>query len=333
MIDKAPAGISRDELRKVLGEAKGKKVAEYRHPDPEVSINLTVTEPSLQIQGSWKKIVLKQPGGMAARMGFGHFVWNSRFPPLYFGLVKLRVTGHLYIFGGEWGTEGPFYEDFWCLDLKKMDKWRQLPAYWLPASIVGHYYGWSFSVYEDKAYMFTGLSIVDCFDLKKEKWSSIKCTFEGPGEFPVADKWVDFTTQTANGKLYVFGGTWKKSQLGCNVLLELDIRKQKWRLLSGTSMPTQDDLSPGPRRYTSSWVDKKQESLFILYGEADRQGAMIHAQLNADANGFGYDDFWSWNFKEKKWTRQKIHGNSPCARSEMGTTYVSLFSIQSSRVS
>lgn len=38
--------------------------------------------------------------------------------------------------------------------------------------------------------------------------------------------------------------------------------------------------------------------------------------------GHPYDDFWSWDIKEGKWTRERMVGNTPCPRSEAACVYV-----------
>lgn len=35
-----------------------------------------------------------------------------------------------------------------------------------------------------------------------------------------------------------------------------------------------------------------------------------------------YDDHWSWDIDERKWRRERLSGNKPCARGEMSCTYV-----------
>ncbi|KAJ7714618.1 hypothetical protein B0H16DRAFT_1667202 [Mycena metata] len=49
------------------------------------------------------------------------------------------------------------------------------------------------------------------------------------------------------------------------------------------------------------------QRLFFMFGQADRQAAMIHKQ--------------TWDIKGEKWFRERLHGNVPSPRAEVACTY------------
>jgi hypothetical protein len=171
--------------------------------------------------------------------------------------------------------------------------------------------GWSMAVYKDKAYLFTGCPRVDFYDLITEKWSSFTTAFKRRDGLAGYDPWpypnnklVDYTMQMVDGKMYVFGGCNDTAALGCNLFVVLDIESRQWEKLWGTVEPQVDSDCPGPRRYATSWVDEAGGRIMLMYGEANRQGAKIAGQPNGGYKGYGYDDLWSWNIRERKWRRE-----------------------------
>jgi hypothetical protein len=185
---------------------------------------------------------------------------------------------------------------------------------------------------DDKAYLFTGRRQVEFFDLATRKWGRIMTTYKGddgrvkPGRWPYpGDRLVDYAMQCVDGRLYVFGGTHADSIIGCNLLLELNLQTKEWRRLSGSITPEADYSCPGPRRHPISWVGKDKTKIFFMYGDADRQGAMVSGEKHGSMHAYAYDDLWSWDIKKGKWNREKLNGNLPCQRSEMSCTYVRPF--------
>ena len=243
------------------------------------------------------------------------------------------MAGHLYILGGEKFLDGPWYREFWMLDLTKLDEWRPLPPYPIPLSVIDNLVGYSMAVHsDDKAYLFTGRRQVEFFDLATRKWGRIMTTYKGddgrvkPGRWPYpGDRLVDYAMQCVDGRLYVFGGTHADSIIGCNLLLELNLQTKEWRKLSGSIKPEADYSCPGPRRHPISWVGKDKTKIFFMYGDADRQGAMVSGEKHGSMHAYAYDDLWSWDIKKGKWNREKLNGNLPCQRSEMSCTYVRPF--------
>ncbi|SJK99591.1 uncharacterized protein ARMOST_02899 [Armillaria ostoyae] len=286
-----------------------------RHPDPSRTPTLEVTDPGLQVRGSWKRLHTKAGSGIAPRSNFASFIWK----------------GKLYVAGGYQGIAiGPYYRDIWCLDLTARDGWKELAKY----PVVEPEYRclmrtWTMKVYKDKAYLFTGKRQVDFFDLEKGQWGSISTTYERT----TADKragmenWLyphsmvdDACMEIADGKLYVFGGTHNDNKVGCNLLVALDLETKKWRRLGGHLHPKADPLAPDPRKTAMSWVNKEQDRLFILGGEANRPAATRGDPVYAN-DSFIFENMWSWHIPTEKWRRERMSGNLPSARSEVAHAF------------
>ncbi|KAJ6534132.1 hypothetical protein B0H19DRAFT_439818 [Mycena capillaripes] len=293
--------------RKIHPHIPSDPVYKLRHPDPSLVSSLAVTDPSLQVLGSWQKVPVKKAGGITSRMGFASFVFE----------------GHLYVLGGEKYLSGPWYRDFWCIDLTALDEWCALPAYPIPKSVTGNLMGYSMVVHGDSAYLFTGRRDVDVFNLRTLTWSSLRTSFADSQRWPYPrDNIVDYAMQCVGGKIYVFGGAHQQSPVGCTLLMELDIATRTWTRLSGTVQPTTALYAgPGPRRLPCSWVGKDKNTIFVLYGVADRQAAGLTNQPHGAVNSYAHDDLWAWDIAAGAWTQRRLVGNIPAPRSEMACTY------------
>lgn len=281
-----------------------------RHPDPKF-LQLGLQHSELQVLGSWKKIELSRANNIHSRYGFGSFVWRSRF----------------YVCGGVKNVLGPFYRDFHFLDLQKLDRWRALPDYPIPADHVGLFIGWKMWVHDDKAYLFNGTPRIDYFDLIKEQWHQFGTQWiesNGIPSFPFnRQNLVDYAVVCAHGKVYVFGGTHRDCALGCPLFTCLDLATRKWRLLSGVHCPVVPQFDyPGPRRLPAMWCNGEGDRIYLMFGEADRPAASVAKQPNGQTDGHGYEDFWSWDIQGEAWRRERQSGNPPCPRSEACCTYV-----------
>ncbi|KAI0039600.1 hypothetical protein FA95DRAFT_1591490 [Auriscalpium vulgare] len=282
----------------------------FRHPDPKINAKLRVTVPELQVLGSWQKVELpKDAQRISTRISFCSFVWGGRF----------------YVAGGQKGIDGPFYRDLQYIDIKKMDTWVTLPA--PPARGDGQMLNWKMCVDEEtnKAYLYTGRLVLDVFDLQSQTWSELTTTWASPDRtlWPFSrSEHFEYSMILVQGTLYVFGGTLRHCVLGCDLLMALDLKTRRWHKLSGDpASPTPDPLSPGPRRNAAMWVDGQKKKIWIMFGEADRQSARQSHQANGAQLGYGYDDCWTWDIAGKFWQRERVAGNPPCARSEMGNTF------------
>ncbi|RDB16756.1 hypothetical protein Hypma_002384 [Hypsizygus marmoreus] len=302
-------------LKDILDAKKLFELVGLRHPDPALTPTLKVVFPGLQVYGSWKKLSLKKNGGMKARLGFTSFIYK----------------GHLYVAGGGGETKGPWFRDIWRLNLETLDAWQPLQPYLTPERYTGVWLQWNMKVYKDKAWLFTGRPQLDYFDLEKQKWGTVMSTYQttkADTDAGVTNNWPypvwnsqGSTQQVVGNKLYTFGGTHGLTLLGCNMFMELDFDSLKWRRLSGTVHLKSDFTCPGPRNAASSWVDRDQERIYVIFGECDRTAADRHNEPQGAANGYAYEDFWSWDIKAEKWRMERLEGNIPCPRSEAACAY------------
>lgn len=247
--------------------------------------------------------------------------------------INISVAGKLYIFGGEKSLDGPHFRDLRSIDLNNpSDGWSALDGYPGNEAQTGKATGWKMRVHagQQRAYLFNGRPQLDYFDLVEEKWGSVKTTWTSEGDFPFwpYQQLVDFSMDIVDDKIYVFGGSHTKCELGCNLFTVLDLKTLKWRRLSGYTGSRQHPLRPewscpGPRRHPASWVDSSKTKLYLLFGEADRMSARINNEAYGAQSGYGYGDIWYWDIAEERWVRDRHHGNPPCPRSEMSYTYVS----------
>ncbi|KAI0641446.1 hypothetical protein C8Q79DRAFT_1003753 [Trametes meyenii] len=280
-------------------------IMQFRHPDKLIYRSMELKHPELQVRGSWQRLKWADSSRVTSRMAHACFIYKSR----------------LYVCGGQRSGTFEVYSDVWCLDLVKMNGWRQLPSYKRP------FLNCQMVVHEGKAYLFRGFSIVDYLDLERERWGSFQTRFENSRgkreQWPYPESLTDYVAHVVDGKLYVFGG---KSQrpVGSNFFAVLDIAKRTWQHLSGTpdGAPLQPQFGePGVRKDLASWVDGKGEKIYIMYGMADRQEAAIFESEFASSDGFVYDDCWSWDIDQGKWQQERVTGNFPCPRAEMSVCY------------
>ncbi|KAJ7105881.1 hypothetical protein C8R44DRAFT_681315 [Mycena epipterygia] len=289
-----------------------------RHPNPQTTLSNATRSSALQVRGSWKRINITKPGGVTeGRENFACFVWN----------------GHFYVAGGRKSSLGPWYRDMWTLDLKNPEAWRQLPDYPVGIRQSGMFTGWNMLVHNNNAILFTGRPTIDVFDLANETWTSFRTTYSPTAadiQACVQDGWPyprqmcsDATIQIAHNKLYVFGGAHATTSIGCNLFMELDLTTRKWRRLTGyVRAPKNGDYTcPGPRKSASSWVSTDKERIFLMLGQADREGASFNNELHGASCAFGYEDMWSWSINDECWRRERMSGNPPCARTEMACAY------------
>jgi hypothetical protein len=232
-------------------------------------------------------------------------------------------TGHLYVLGGEKYLSGPWYRDFWRINLTTLDEWQPLPTYPVPKSVVDQLVGYSMVVSGTLAYFFTGRRDVDVFNLRTQAWSTLRTFFDGTWPYS-RNEIIDYAMQCVDGTIYVFGGTHPNSLVGCNLLMALDIAAGKWMRLSGTAQPkTANYDGPGPRRFPASWVGKDRNTIFILYGDADRPSAQMIGQPHGASTAYAHDDCWGWDIHARVWERKRVSGNIPSPRTEMSCTYAS----------
>ncbi|KAJ7911339.1 hypothetical protein B0H13DRAFT_2009921 [Mycena leptocephala] len=290
-----------EELNNIVDFHRLADLYQSRHPNPHTTLNLARSS-ALQTRGSWRKLNVAKSGGVTdGRENFACFIWHS---------------GSFYVAGGRKTSFGPWYRDLWVLDLNTRDAWRKLPDYPRGTGETGMFTGWNMIVHNNTAILFTGRPTVDVFDLVHETWTSFKTTYSPTAadiQAGVQNGWPyprelcsDSTMQIAHNKLYVFGGEHGTTSVGCNLFMELDLATRRWR---------------GSRGIASSWVSPDKKRIFVMFGQADRQGASLKKELHGSTEAFGYEDMWSWSIGEERWRRERMSGNPPCARTEMACAY------------
>jgi len=231
--------------------------------------------------------------------------------------------GYIYVCGGSGQTDGPFFLDFWRVNLRTTDGWQQLPMFDRTSNLDLTECG--FAIRGHLAFFFEGSLDLQVFNLEKSRWFKLSTTFQ-PDQcmkywFPNS-RLRKFAIQCVNGRIYVFGGKNMESLLGCDLLLELDLVTRQWRRISGSyPSPKASFAGPGPRVGACSWVNPDKSKIFIMNGHADLLQAGAMGQYVPSENHM-YDDIWSWDLAEKRWTKEKSHGNRPAPRSEMAAIYV-----------
>ncbi|KAG6907486.1 hypothetical protein DXG01_008776 [Tephrocybe rancida] len=289
------------------------QLIQRRHPDPSASSKLLLKDTDLQIRGSWAKLPVNSRG--LPRFAFASFIWNSR----------------LYVAGGQKDSlRGPFYRDFWYLDLKKLDEWKRLPDYPISINESSVFINWSIEVYGNKALLFNGRKQMDYFDLVQERWGTITTTYTPTPEDKragVVQNWpwpghrlLGAAHQVIDDKLFIFGGTHNATNIGCNLFMELDLKTNVWRRLSGyvTPPPEHDYSCPGPRTAPGSWVRKGR--FYLLFGHCARDAPSLQ-NGHGSTESYAFEDMWSWDIKQEKWRRERFAGNPPCPRTELACTY------------
>lgn len=305
-----PDDVDDDLPEETLNVQQYRAVCALRHPDPNLSDKVTLQYPNLQILGSWQKIDLPKGGNGPARMGMCSFVWNSRF----------------YVVCGEKTALGPYYNDVQYVDLQKLDGWQTLKATYPGPDM--RMTGWYMEVYEDKAYLMNGYQDPYYIDLRTEKWGRLRTKWvkngdDCPSSWPIPGANLTECAAVAHkGKLYLFGGTHGKFHVGINIFLELNLATKEWHKLSGIAGPLKADFScPGPRRHPAMWLNKKEERIYVLYGESDLASAGLMKEEHGAGRSYSCEDFWSYDINEGAWRRERVVGNVPSPRSEMALTY------------
>lgn len=295
----------------MLDDANVMKFAQYRHPDIKLPDRLTVSYPNLQIRGKWERLVIRgscRPP--APRLGMASWIWK----------------GKLYVAGGQSAMQDRV-RDMWVLTLAASPedrKWRRLPD--IPSHAAGgpqenSTAGIVMKVQNDKAWLFFGSKTVWAFDLTKERWEKKDTTCK---KWPYhRHELSEYAMEVYKGKLYIFGGQDGRMQLGCNLFMCLDLKTLSWELISGTSLATATHDSPMLRVHPETWIVPEEDTLFVMYGNANRMGEGLGGRdgVHGAECDYTYEDIWAFNLNTKKWTREKSRGNYPCPRTEFSSAF------------
>ena len=226
--------------------------------------------------------------------------------------------------GGRGKSDGPGFADFWRVNLRTTDGWQQLPMFNCKSKFKDLTER-GFAIRGHLAFFFEGSLDLQVFNLEQLRWFKISTTFQ-PDQLMQSwfrdSKLGKFNIHYLNDRIYVFGGQSSQSILGCDLLLELDLVTRQWHRISGSyPSPKASFASPGPRVSACSWVNPDKSKIFIMNGHADLLSAGTFGQRTPSENHM-YDDIWSWDIAERRWTKEKSYGNRPAPRSEMAAVYV-----------
>ncbi|KAJ3517674.1 hypothetical protein NLJ89_g366 [Agrocybe chaxingu] len=306
-------------LARALEDAKSdiQKIKGRRHPDPNTITTVEVKDERLHTNGSWKKVHIRSQGGVTPRLRSSVFVHE----------------GFLYVYGGEKNSVvGPYYKDFWRINLQKLDRWESLPSPRRVPRDKDNLSNHGMAVHDGAAYLFMGSATLLRYEFRSSQWTTVKTRFKSdsvvnqPWPYSMVDGMPDsvcfaFSMICVLGKIYVFGGCTVHSFVGIDLFLELDIEKREWRRLSGSLNPVPSYSSPNPRQTPALWANREQTKTFLMYGHVDRTFAYQRGARHGCPVNYAHDDLWSWDIVEEKWTREKIRGNPPCPRGEMAVVY------------
>ncbi|KAI0765894.1 hypothetical protein BD413DRAFT_606060 [Trametes elegans] len=277
-----PSQIDERALRREVLDADCiQTFSQFRHPDVSIYRSMEITDPELQVRGSWQK-----------------FKWVD----------SSRVTSHACVIHKSRLGTFEVYRDVWCLDFIRMHGWRELTSY--RASFLNC----QMAVHENKAYLFRGSSTIDYFDFDKERWGHIQTQFVNRRgkrkSWPYTGNLTDYVTHIVRKKLYVFEGKYKRP-IGCDFFAALDLGTKTWRHLSATH-----DSEPLLPQY-----DTPRDKIPVMCGMVDRQAAVIFEKEFASTEGFVHADCWSWDIAGARWQRERVAGNVPCPRAEVSVCY------------
>ncbi|KAH8108389.1 hypothetical protein DFH11DRAFT_1516950 [Phellopilus nigrolimitatus] len=279
-------------------------MVKWRHPDPKKIYSLEMTQPALQIRGVWKKLDVAPGPKPGARSTFSSWVWKGR----------------LYVAGGM--TDLHFeHRDVWYEKIcSKNMSWKKLPNMPPIRIQAGLSCSRLMKHWKDKAYLFIGAKTLWVFDLEQEKWNSIMTTFHGKWPYH-GNNVTGFSSEILEGKLYIFGGDDENTHLGTNIFMALDLTTLEWDHISGTSANVPKTREPNLRVLASMWAVPAQRRLYLIFGDANRSGALRARKRHGNQSDFTYDDFWSFDAASKTWYRERLRGSFPAPRTEMAAIY------------
>jgi len=86
--------------------------------------------------------------------------------------------------------------------------------------------------------------------------------------------------QMVEGRLYVFGGTYKQSHIGCNLFMILDLGDAAMVSTVWDSAPRRTILVPDRGDCAWSWVNRDRDRMYLMCGEANRHGAKLSGDMH-----------------------------------------------------
>lgn len=78
LVRSLPSHIDQFSLRReILPIESTQAVMEYRHPDPSIYRSLEITNPELQVRGSWQRLKWADSSKLSSRMAHACFIYKS----------------------------------------------------------------------------------------------------------------------------------------------------------------------------------------------------------------------------------------------------------------
>lgn len=207
--------------------------------------------------------------------------WQRQRPaspfPSRFGQCTFVYKSRLYVQGGEavlTDVSHTRVQDFWCMDLQRMDEWRQLPG--TPYNLLSarriikndsNHGAFKMFVHKSCAYLFVGTKDMPRFDLETEEWDLVQSTCQT--SWPYRSVLRRASTAIYKDILYCFGGSTLEHQIGNNVLMKLDMKTMIRSHLTGTAHPhARYGVEPSMRTGKNIVPALSQKQLMLAYPDA-----------------------------------------------------------------
>ena len=122
---------------------------------------------------------------------------------------------------------------------------------------------------------------------------------------------MDSYVELYDHKICVLGGYDDFKIFKKRIFIALDLKTLKWQRLD--EKETKESDVPEPRAGAVTWVSAKEHRFFLLYGHSNASlftkftgRSLAHEEI--------FSDFWSYDLKRQRWTRERFRGNFPCHR-------------------
>ena len=305
------------EIRALVNEIDEHSHYRLRHPDPRILDTWDVKDPSLQVRGIWTKLVQKY-GPRPLRMNYScTWMWRSRIY-IAFGAVEDSRRD----IGGAWysilsadrqSCNSSFCR---CFEFKSTREWRRLPQ--IPHSLLQAQSSVrKVIIFENQAYFFSGTDVLIRFNLLTETWHSVQthCDFNFPH---ATNRLIEFYVHLYKGKICVFGGSDDEKIFKHRIFMLLNLRTLQWEKLNEGE--TNDNGIPILRSGAISWVSSGEDKFFLMYGSPSFH-RISNLQPRDRMREEKYSDLWSYSFRQRRWTRERLRGNFPCHRNDAICAY------------
>jgi len=223
------------------------------------------------------------------------------------GCTSVLFDNCIYLFGGEsmvdFLIDGT--DQFWKLDLTTK-RWTNLSS----RCPLGPRKGATAVVYDDSMFVVGGTDEIDkdClwkYLFRENRWERVKTK-----NFP------QFLSHHSacifEDNMYLFGG--EKCDNGLdrtNTLYKFSFQTGVWSRIFGGRKKSWNIGGPEIRNEAAFWANEKDRSLYVVFGEFDREGPM-------HLTHYPLEDAWKFNLESNEWSEVIQYGNLPAPRTEFG---------------